>query len=53
VNLRKDHSCRSLNSFKLILPTAAYNGYFALEMSGAEPRKDAVNRDIQPESQNC
>jgi len=22
-------------------------------MSGAEPRKDAVNRDIQPESQNC
>jgi len=22
-------------------------------MSGAEPRKDAVKRDIQPESQNC
>lgn len=37
----------------LTLPTAVYEGYFALEMSGADPRKDAVKRDIQPESQNC
>jgi len=25
----------------------------AVELSGADPRKDAVTRDIQPESQNC
>jgi hypothetical protein len=28
-------------------------GILALEVSGADPRKDAVTRDIQPESQNC
>ena len=28
-------------------------GFLALEVSGTDPRKDAVTRDIQPESQNC
>jgi len=53
VNLRKDHSCNRyiLLSSSCLLQCIA--GFFALEMLGAEPRKDAVNRDIQPESQNC
>jgi hypothetical protein len=50
---RKDHSCKRYILVSSSCLLQCRNGYFALEMSGAEPRKDAVKRDIQPESQNC
>jgi len=53
VNLRKDHSCIALFLYAFPSIAGVFDGFLALEVSGAVPKKDAVKRDIQPESQNC